>query len=114
MATTINATAFKISSPDFKHNEFIPKQFTCEGSNKAPQLRWQGIPPDTKSFVLICDDPDAPAGTWVHWVVYNIPASKTDLSYITDRSEKLSDGTMQGTNSWPYVGYDGPRPPNGH
>lgn len=111
---SISANALKLTSPDFKHNEFIPKQFTCEGDNKAPQLKWQGLPINTKSLVLICDDPDAPAGTWVHWVVYNIPATKTDLSYISDRSEKLSNGTLQGMNSWPHVGYDGPCPPVGH
>lgn len=114
MVSSAYAASFKISSSDFKHNTPIPKEFTCEGANKAPRLQWQSAPAQTKSFVLICDDPDAPAGTWVHWVVYNISVAKTDLSYITDRSDKLSDGTMQGTNSWPHVGYDGPCPPIGH
>lgn len=114
MNATVHAAPFQISSPDFKTNIHLPKDFTCEGSNKAPQLQWQNAPAKTKSFVLMCDDPDAPAGTWVHWVVYNIPAGKTDLSYIADRSEKLADGTMQGLNSWPHVGYDGPCPPKGH
>lgn len=116
MSELMYAASFQITSPDFKHNDFMPKEFTCEGGNKAPRLQWKGVPKDTKSLVLICDDPDAPAGTWVHWVVYNIPANKTDLSYIVDRSEKLADGTMQGTNSWPdtRVGYDGPCPPKGH
>ncbi len=112
MASSVHA--FKISSPDFNLNAAIPKEFTCEGANKMPRLEWQGAPAHTNSLVLICDDPDAPAGTWVHWVVYNIPAAKKDLSYITDRTEKLSDGTMQGSNSWPHVGFDGPCPPIGH
>lgn len=110
----VGKTTFIISSRDFENNTYIPKEFTCEAANTAPRLLWQGAPSNTKSFVLICDDPDAPKGTWVHWVVYNIPASRTDLSYIADRSEKLADGTMQGTNSWPKVGYDGPCPPPGH
>ncbi|CAN5158630.1 YbhB/YbcL family Raf kinase inhibitor-like protein [soil metagenome] len=114
MVSSSHAASFKIISPDFTHNNVIPKEFTCEGANKAPRLHWNGMPVNTKSLVLICDDPDAPAGTWVHWVVYNIPVSKTDLSYITDRSEKLADGTLQGLNSWPHVGYDGPCPPKGH
>lgn len=114
MASSSHAASFKISSLDFNHNAVMPTEFTCEGANKAPRLQWHGVPANTKSLVLICDDPDAPAGTWVHWVVYNIPATKIDLAYITDRSEKLSDGTMQGLNSWPHVGYDGPCPPIGH
>lgn len=114
MNATIHAATFQISSSHFKHDTHIPKDFTCEGGNKTPPIEWKNAPANTKSFVLICDDPDAPAGTWVHWVVYNIPAGKTDLSYITDRSEKLADGTLQGLNSWPHVGYDGPCPLKGH
>lgn len=114
MSISSQAASFKITSSDFTHKSVIPIKFTCDGANKAPRLQWHGAPSNTKSFVFICDDPDAPAGTWVHWVVYNIPASKTDLSYITDRTQKLSDGTMQGSNSWPHVGYDGPCPPEGH
>ncbi len=107
-------SALSLSSPDFTHGKYIPQEFTCEGANRAPRLRWKSALLGTKSFVLICDDPDAPAGTWVHWVVYNIPASKFDVDYVATRLEKYQDGTMQGLNSWPHVGYDGPCPPPGH
>lgn len=110
----MHAAGLTINSLDFSANQPIPKEFTCEGANKAPKLVWENVPQKTKSFAIICDDPDAPAGTWVHWVVYNIPADKRSLDYITDRTEKLSDGTMQGANSWPKIGYDGPCPPKGH
>jgi Raf kinase inhibitor-like YbhB/YbcL family protein len=114
MVMNIKSDEFKLYSADFKHNEEIPKELTCEGKNKPPHLAWQGAHEHTRSLVLFCEDPDAPNGTWVHWVVYNIPPSKKDLTYIHDNKEKLSDGTMQGRNTAGNVGYDGPCPPSGH
>ncbi len=107
---------FSISSLDFAHQGKIPKEFTCDGANKMPQFAWEHAPAKTVSFALICDDPDAPKPTtpWVHWVVYNIPGNKMSLDHVADRSEKLTDGTLQGANSWPHSGYDGPCPPKGH
>jgi len=114
-AINLHAQEFKISSPDFASNGTIPTQFTCQGANKPPKLSWSGAPTTTKSFVLICDDPDAPSATpWVHWVVYNIPATKTSLDQVSGRSEQFADGTRQGSNSFPKRGYDGPCPPVGH
>lgn len=110
----MQSTEFKLFSLDFQNDKKIPKEFTCEGSNKIPKLAWEHAPKNTASFALICDDPDAPKGTWVHWVIYNIPANKRTLDHVKDRSEKLTDGTMQGSNSWPKIGYDGPCPPKGH
>jgi hypothetical protein len=115
-ALTMNmqSAEFKLFSLDFENGKKIPKEFTCDGVNKIPKLAWQQVPANSKSFALICDDPDAPAGTWVHWVIYNIPADKRSLDYVKDRSEKFADGTLQGINSFPKIGYDGPCPPKGH
>jgi Raf kinase inhibitor-like YbhB/YbcL family protein len=117
-----NAAAFQINSPDFTHQGTIAQQFTCGengnkgGKNLIPRLTWSGVPKNTASFALIVDDPDAPGGAqnpWVHWLIYNIPADKTNLDYIKRDSEKMLDGTLQGMNSWPRLGYDGPCPPPG-
>ncbi len=114
LVMNMHAADFKLFSLDFENGKKIPKEFTCEGANKMPKLVWENAPAKTASFALICDDPDAPAGIWVHWVVYNIPADKRSLDYVKDRSEKLSDGTLQGANSWPNgIGYGAPCPPKG-
>ncbi len=110
----MHAAEFKLNSLDFENGKKIPKEFTCQGANKIPKLVWENPPAGVKSYALICDDPDAPKGTWVHWVIYNIPAEKRSLDYVKDRADKLADGTLQGKNSWPKIGYDGPCPPKGH
>ena len=101
-------------SPDFKNNGKIPVKFTCQGDNISPELKINGVSPKTKSLVLIVDDPDAPAGTWVHWVLYNIPP-KTEI--ISENQRKgsviLNWGAYQGLNSWNKIGYGGPCPPSG-
>lgn len=114
LVMNMHAAEFTLNSLDFENGKIIPKEFTCEGANKTPKLVWKNAPEKTKSFALICDDPDAPAGTWVHWVIYNIPADKQSLDHVKDNSEKLADGTMQGANSSKKIGYDGPCPPKGH
>lgn len=105
---------FKISSPAFNHKEFIPVKFTCDGPNVSPELLWSGAPAGTKSFALICDDPDAPVGTWVHWVIYNIPSDVNRLEEGIPREEKLENGITQGKNDFGYIGYGGPCPPKGN
>jgi len=104
---------FQLTSLAFNAGEPIPRKYTCDGENISPPLQWTGSPADTKSFALIADDPDAPVGTWVHWVLYNIPASSTHLPKALPNSATLPDGSVQGTNSWPKLGYGGPCPPSG-
>lgn len=103
----------KLTSPVFKEGEFIPKKYTCDGENVSPPLGWSGIPATTKSIALICDDPDAPMGTWVHWVIFNIPASVKRLNENIKIAKVLEDGTVQGNNDSRKIGYAGPCPPGG-
>lgn len=103
-----------IESPAFKYGEFIPVKYTCEGKDISPPLAWKNIPEGTKGVVLICDDPDAPGGTWVHWVIYNIPPDLKELKEGIPPEKELRNGIMQGRNSWDRIGYGGPCPPPGH
>jgi Raf kinase inhibitor-like YbhB/YbcL family protein len=109
--------AFILRSPAFTNNGEIPKQYTCEGTDISPPLQWSGAPQGTKSFALIIDDPDAPDPrapkmTWVHWVVYNVPADTDDLPENA-ASGGLPAGAKQGLNDWKRAGYGGPCPPVG-
>lgn len=97
--------SMKIMSPDFKHNEYIPKKFTCDGRDISPNLTIENIPGGAKSLALIVDDPDAPAGTWVHWVVYDIP--------ITNKIEEDTVPGKQGITTSRTKEYGGPCPPSG-
>jgi len=106
-----------ITSTAFAPNGAIPSVYTCEGSDVSPPLAWSGAPAGTKSFVLIVDDPDAPDPaaprmTWVHWVLYNIPASAGGLSEAV-KPAALPAGTREGVNDWGRTGYGGPCPPIG-
>jgi len=107
----------KLTSPNFENQKLMNSEFTCDGENISPALEWSGGPEGTKSFVLIVDDPDAPDPanpkmTWVHWVLYNIPA--TVMSLPEGAKEKnLPKGTLQGLNDWKKTGYGGPCPPVG-
>jgi Raf kinase inhibitor-like YbhB/YbcL family protein len=105
-----------VSSTAFAAGERVPKQFTGEGANVSPPLAWSGAPADTKEFALIMDDPDAPAGTWVHWVLYKIPPTTTSLKegVPTGSTLKEPSGALQGKNSSKTAGYYGPMPPPGH
>jgi len=107
---------FKLTSSMFGANQPIPKRHTGEGPDASPALKWEGAPPATKSFALICDDPDAPVGTWVHLVIYDIPAKTTELPENVARTDTVPDlsGTKQGVNDFGRVGYGGPMPPRGH
>ena len=105
--------AFEITSTAFKDGEYISRKYTGESVNVSPPLSWTGAPAGTKSFALICDDPDAPEQTWVHWIIYNIPADTTDLSEAVPKKDRLPDGSMQGVTDFRRVGYGGPMPPRG-
>jgi len=102
-----------VTSAAFKSGEPIPVKYTCQGDDVSPPLQWEGAPAGAKSFALICDDPDAPGGTWVHWVIYNQPASAPSLSENTPKSATLPGGATQGRNSFHQLGYGGPCPPAG-
>jgi Raf kinase inhibitor-like YbhB/YbcL family protein len=103
----------QVTSTAFKEGEMIPRKYTCRGENISPQIAWSNIPEGTKSFLLIADDPDAPMGTWVHWVVYNIPANFSELKERFPEDSKFPDGIMQGITDFGTTGYGGPCPPSG-
>jgi Raf kinase inhibitor-like YbhB/YbcL family protein len=113
LAQTGGAMSFQLASAAFSANEMIPKKFTCDGPDVSPQLSWNGAPAAAKTFALIMDDPDAPAGTWVHWVLYNLPANIKELPEGVEKEEKLSNGALQGRNDFRKTGYGGPCPPAG-
>jgi Raf kinase inhibitor-like YbhB/YbcL family protein len=102
-----------LTSPAFAHGEAIPRQYTCDGSDTSPALTWSGAPAGTQSFALICDDPDAPAGIWVHWVLYDIPVSVTSLEEGIASVNHPDSGGTHGTTSFRRLGYGGPCPPGG-
>ncbi len=102
-----------LSSAAFASGQSIPSKYSCVGREVSPPLAWSGAPADTKSFALIVDDPDAPMGTWVHWVLFNILASANSLPEGVAAGAQLSDGSLQGKNSSGKMGYSGPCPPSG-
>jgi Raf kinase inhibitor-like YbhB/YbcL family protein len=102
-----------ISAEDFQAGGNIPDEYTCEGNDISPALSWKGVPAEAKSIALIMDDPDAPGRTFVHWVLFNIPANALKLPKGIQRSETLSDGSVQGITDFGRVGYGGPCPPPG-
>jgi Raf kinase inhibitor-like YbhB/YbcL family protein len=110
-----HAMSFALSSTAFKNNERLPVRHTEDGANTSPPLEWDEPPADTMSLALICDDPDAPRGTWDHWVLWNLPGTLRKLSEGIAKTETLAnpEGARQGKNSWPRIGYDGPAPPPG-
>ena len=103
----------QITSTAFSEGQPIPAKYTCQGSDISPPLKWTNAPANTKSFALIADDPDAPVGTWVHWVLYDLPATATGLAENTPKSAQLPGGARQGNNDSPGIGYEGPCPPPG-
>lgn len=105
--------SLQITSPAFQQGGMIPARYTCDSSDVSPELHWEGAPAGTKSFALVCDDPDAPRGTWVHWVIFNIPPSQTSLRENVPPDAQLADGTRQGTTDFRRTGYGGPCPPSG-
>lgn len=105
--------ALKLTSPAFETGGTIPKKFTCDGPDVSPALKWSDPPSGTQSFAVIMDDPDAPMGTWVHWVLYDLPADARELPEGVPKQSELSSGARQGRNDFPHVGYGGPCPPRG-
>jgi len=107
---------FTLTSPAFKNGERIPKEHSGEGKDTSPPLEWTDPPDGTQRFALVCDDPDAPAGTWDHWLIWNLPADTRKLPEGVPATETVADlgGARQGNNSWPKIGYGGPMPPPGH
>ncbi len=103
----------KVTSPAFKESDLIPKKYTCDGDNVSPAIEWTGVPDSAKFIALICDDPDAPRGTWVHWVIFNIPAGVKGLAENIQRTSTLPNGARQGINDSHELGFDGPCPPGG-
>ncbi len=102
-----------LESDAFKDGEEIPLRYTGDGDDMSPALRWSDVPEGTESFALIMDDPDAPFGVWVHWVVYDIPDDKESLEENMPKETLLTGGIRQGVNSFRRVGYNGPHPPKG-
>jgi Raf kinase inhibitor-like YbhB/YbcL family protein len=100
-------------SSSFANGQPIPLRHTGDGVNVSPPLAWDGVPPGTKSLALICDDPDAPKTTWVHWVLYCLPPTLLDLPEGVPTTPTLPDGSAQGRNDFGAVGYGGPAPPKG-
>jgi Raf kinase inhibitor-like YbhB/YbcL family protein len=105
--------AFALSSTSFSREGEIPKKFTCDGADLSPELSWSSPPQGTQSFALIADDPDAPSGTWTHWILFNVPATTRSLSEGVTRVDELPSGGRQGRNDFHKIGYNGPCPPPG-
>jgi Raf kinase inhibitor-like YbhB/YbcL family protein len=110
-----SAMAFKLGSPAFAASGTIPARHTCDAEDLSPRLEWSDPPAGTGAFALICDDPDAPAGTWVHWVIYDLPGDARSLpeGVPTDRVLRAPPGARQGVNDFRKTGYGGPCPPPG-
>ncbi len=105
--------ALELTSTAFANGKEIPKEHTCDGADRSPPLTWRGAPGGTKAFALIADDPDAPVGTWVHWVIYDLPGDRTELPGGVPPEESSGGGAKQGLNDFRKVGYGGPCPPPG-
>ena len=101
----------KLQSSAFAHGETIPRKYTCDGADLSPPLEWNDVPEGTQSFVLIMDDPDAPVGTFTHWIAFNIPGS---IHSFPEGAAQASPNFRQGRNDFRRVGYGGPCPPRGH
>jgi len=105
--------SIELTSTAFQAGETIPKEYTSDGADRSPALRWSEPPSGTKSLALICDDPDAPRGTWVHWVLFNLPAQARELEEGVPTTETIGNGAKQGKNDFGNIGYGGPAPPRG-
>lgn len=103
----------KLSCPDFQEGGPIPARFTCDGADVSPGLEWSEPPAGTRSLALRCDDPDAPVGNWVHWLIFNIPPTSLRLAENQPKQKVLGNGSRQGMNDFRNVGYGGPCPPRG-
>ena len=104
---------FKLTSSAYLQGDPIPASYSCDGENTSPRLTWTNPPEGIQSFALIFDDPDAPGSTWVHWVLFNLPAEARSLPANVPPDPKLANGAVHGSNSWGSIGYGGPCPPDG-
>ncbi len=102
-----------ITSSAFKEGGMIPSRYSCDGEDISPPLAWTGVPDGTKTLALICDDPDAPVGTWVHWVLFDLPADTRELPANVPPDKVLESGAKHGVNDFRRFGYGGPCPPGG-
>lgn len=107
-----HSTSFAVKSASFAEGGTIPKRYTCDAADVSPALSWADAPDRTQSLALIADDPDAPAGTWTHWIIWNIPPGNA-LPEGTPKTDTLNDGSRQGKNDFKRIGYGGPCPPPG-
>jgi len=109
----VEKMTIKLESPTFEEGGMIPSKYTADGESISPPLKWASVPEGTKSFALVSDDPDAPMGTWVHWVMWNIPADARQLAENIPPDENLPNGSRQGITDFGTYGYGGPAPPSG-
>lgn len=107
------AMSLVLNTPAFAIGGEIPKKYTCDAGDLSPALSWSGIPAGVRSLALIVDDPDAPMGTWTHWVIWNIPVQAAQLPEAVPKQEVLGNGARQGRNDFNRIGYNGPCPPPG-
>jgi len=105
--------SMQLKSTAFQDGQAIPRQYTADGENRSPPLEWTAPPTGTQSLALICEDPDAPRGIWVHWVLFNLPQNARKLDEGMASDGKLPPGAVQGTNDFRKIGYGGPAPPPG-
>lgn len=103
-----------VTSSAFNDGQRIPDRYTCVSENVSPDIAWSNVPDKAKTIAIICDDPDAPAGTWVHWVIFNIPANTQKLPEALPADQNLAHGSCQGINSFGKTGFGGACPPKGH
>lgn len=102
---------FKLEMPGVKYGEVISQKYTCDGTDKSPALKWEDAPQSAKSFILIVEDPDAPKGTFIHWVIYNIKPEVKELPENVPKEDVTPQGWAQGINDFGKIGYNGPCPP---
>lgn len=114
MSTDSSAGQIQLTSPAFAYGEKIPVRFTCEGEDISPPLQWAGTPVETRSYALIMDDPDAPRGTWIHWVLFNLPGETVELAPAVPTLPELPSGARHGRNTAGDMAYAGPCPPPGN
>ncbi|MGH9369359.1 MAG: YbhB/YbcL family Raf kinase inhibitor-like protein [Thermoanaerobaculia bacterium] len=106
-------TQLRLESAAFQNGKPIPAAYTADGKDVSPALSWSGVPPESKSLALLCEDPDAPRGIWVHWVLYDLPSSAASLPEAVPPRETLPGGGTHGRNDFGKLGYGGPAPPSG-
>lgn len=113
VTAAVQKQSLTVTSAAFKQGAPIPTRYSCDGENISPALTWSAGPSGTKSFALVCEDPDAPSGMFVHWVMYNIPATERGVAENIEKNELLPNGTREGKNGAGQTGYTGPCPPPG-